>query len=139
MTNKTYGWPGEGAIEYVRTLIEGKTRQTAAPIISRLLTNKLPDDPRIKRCESCYYPFRDMTKPGNAKTCGERCAKDKNAAKRKVSRGNNKPVAVDYVFWLEYPYYVSEREMLSKSSRERSFSPEKMASIIAARQRAGKI
>lgn len=140
MTNKSYGWPGEGAIEYVRTLIEGKTRRTAAPIISRLLTSELPDDPRIKRCTGCGYPFRDKTKPGNAKTCGEQCAKAKNAAKRKVSRGNNKQtVAVDYVFWLEYPYYVSERKMLSKSSRERSFSPEKMASIIAARQRSGKI
>jgi hypothetical protein len=139
MNGIKYGWPGAGAIEYACEQVNGMSREQAAPIIKRSLTYDMPDDPRIKRCIGCGYPFRDKTRPGNAKTCGEDCAKAKNAVKRKVSRRQIQRISVDYVWWLEYPYYVSEWKMLSKSSRERSFSPEKMAAIIAARQAAGKI
>jgi hypothetical protein len=131
--------PGEGAIEYARTLTVGLTREQSAPIIRNLLADS-PADPRVKRCVCCGYPFRDKTRPGNAKVCGGSCTLDKNARNRRIKRGEKSiRVPVDYVFWLEYPYYVSERAMLSKTSRERSYSPDKLATIIAARQTAGKI
>ncbi len=136
--------PGEGAIEYATELTAGLTREQAAAVIRRLLTQP-GGDPRIKQCEVCGYPFRDNTRPGNAKVCGPTCKTAQKAAQkarqRKVKPARGVTVKPDkpirYVWWLEYPYWVSEKWMLNHvGSYERPRDPDKLAYIRAAKERA---
>lgn len=131
--------PGQGAIEYARECVEGLSWQQAKATIQRLLTSP-PEDPRIKRCNGCGYLFRDKTRPGNAKVCGDSCktivkSKQKQVQRaRKATIKTNKPIK--YVYWLEYPYWVPERAMFSSvGSYERPFDSEKLGQIVAARER----
>lgn len=131
--------PGEGAIAYARELTLGMTRKQAALIVSKLLTED-SEDRKIKRCTCCGYPFRDATRNNSAKVCGKSCKTDIKSAQRAVQRGAkvkikmNKPIT--YTWWLEYPYWLSEKAMLSHTgSYERPYSPEKMAQISAAKGR----
>ncbi|MFR9710270.1 hypothetical protein ACL02P_12750 [Paenibacillus sp. MB22_1] len=114
----------------------------AAGIVSLI---KHGDDPRIKRCEVCGYPFRDKTRPGNAKVCGDTCKTTRKtvqrAEQRKVKPARGVTVKpnkqIRYVWWLEYPYWVTEKWMLNHvGSYERPRDPDKLAYIIAAKERA---
>lgn len=136
--------PGEGAIEYAAEITAGLTREQAAAIIHKLLRESSAD-PRVKRCEVCGYPFCDKTRPGNAKVCGDTCKTTRKTAQKahqrkvKPARGvtvkANKPVR--YVWWLEYPYWVTEKWMLNHvGSYERPHDPDKLAQIMAAKERA---
>jgi hypothetical protein len=138
-------YPGEGAIEYIRTRINGLNREQAAVVIQKLNANP-PNDPKIKRCTYCDYLFRDKTKNGSSKVCGESCRtpvkskqKSNQRAKKEIPNraesGNAKvKIKVPYVWWLEYPYYVTEAIMLSRVGRyERPFG--NVEDISAARDR----
>lgn len=135
--------PGEGAIEYASEVTADLTREEAAITIHKMMTEPSAD-PRVKRCEVCGYPFRDKTRPGNAKVCGPSCkTAQKTAQKRqqrkvKPARGvtvkPNKPIR--YVWWLEYPYWVTEKWMHNHvGSYERPHDPDKLARIQTAKQR----
>lgn len=134
--------PGDGAIEFARHLIEGLDRSAAISMLGDLLA--LNDaalmeahDPRVKRCLICHYPFRDRTRPGNAKVCGAPCTTAKKTTQKQIQRKrNDQPIRklVPYVWWIEYPYWTSERAMLSRVwSYERP--SEKIAEIHAAKIR----
>ncbi|MNW48029.1 hypothetical protein [Paenibacillus polymyxa] len=135
--------PGEGAVEYAKSLTEGLTRKEAASIIHTVMIGPF-EDPRVKWCVVCGYPFRDVTRPGNAKVCGPTCKTMQKTAQRRKQRQVKprrnitikaaKPVR--YLWWLEYPYWTSESWMLSHvGSYERPHDPDKLLTIAAAKQR----
>lgn len=129
--------PGEGAIEYAQSITVGLTREQAALVLRNL---EKQADPRVKRCETCGYYFRDKTKPNNARVCSQRtCKTVRKSAQRWAQRGRGRPRTakpIVYAWWLEYPYWLSERIMLSRAwSYERPRDPDKLAQIMAAKQR----
>lgn len=77
--------PGEGAVEYAKSLTEGLTREEAASIIHTIMIGPF-EDPRVKWCVVCGYPFRDVTRPGNAKVCGPTCKTMQKTAQRRKQR-----------------------------------------------------
>lgn len=122
--------PGEGAVEYAAELTEGLTREEAAAIIRKLLREP-GDDPRIKRCEVCGYPFRDKTRPGNAKVCGDTCKTTRKTVQRAEQRARkdvDKPKRVRR--------YDQEAFMRRLWNYEKPYDPDKLAQIAAARERA---
>lgn len=122
--------PGEGAIEYAAELTAGLTREEAAVIIRKLLREP-GDDPRIKRCEVCGYPFRDKTRPGNAKVCGPSCKtirKTEQKAEQRARKDAGKP--------KKPRRYDEEAFMRRLWNREKPYDPDKLAQIAAARDRA---
>ncbi|MED4918684.1 hypothetical protein [Geobacillus thermodenitrificans] len=142
--NEYRGWPGPGAVEFARQYVEGLTREEALPVIKRLLKGELhdPTDKRIKRCAYCGYYYRDKTKPNNSKTCSRECKIDFDTLNRKKKRADQallnpkKKKETTYVWWLEYPFYISEYEMLKRSWKcEVPYAPDKLAEIRAAQQR----
>ncbi|NNU88671.1 hypothetical protein ETC04_16435 [Geobacillus sp. MR] len=141
-----YREPGPGAVEFARQYVEGLTREEALPVIKKLLNGELhdPTDKRIKRCAYCGYYYRDKTKPNNSKTCSRECKIDFDTLNRKKKRADQallnpkKKSEVHYVWWLEYPFWVNEYEMLKRSwKHEAPYSPNKLAAIRAAQQRDG--
>ncbi|WP_373230380.1 hypothetical protein [Cohnella sp.] len=127
--------PGEGAIEYARSLVNGLNREQAAIVL-----RKRPDDPRVKCCSCCGYHFRDQTRPGNAKTCGESCKRAVKTWQRHIQRGKDwsaKPKKkILYYDWFEYPFWINERAMLYHAwSYDSPKDPDKINQILAARQR----
>lgn len=144
-TTADYKQPGTGAIEFALQFIGGIAKEEALPIIIQLINEELHDatDKRVKRCEYCNYHFRDATRPNNAKTCCKPCkiandtltrAKKKadeellNPKKKKTNR------ETFYAGWLEYPFWINEREMLKHSARHETSSGN-IEAIIAAKQR----
>lgn len=124
--NDDFGWPGEGAVELGRELVAGLIYEEARLVIRKLLAGELlADDPRIKRCAICGYPFRDKTKPRNATVCGQTCATERDRirkAQERAEEAKEKPKAkktkktkpVSYYWWLEYPFFITEKRMLSR-------------------------
>jgi len=142
--------PGRGAIEFAKEFTQGLTKEEALPVIKRLIRGELHDhdDKRIKKCEYCGYYYRDKTRPNNSKTCSPECkaardylAKAKKRAdaallkpKKKTKRDEN------YIWWLEYPFWLDEREMLRNSRRyESTYDEQYLLRISAAKQRAERI
>ncbi|MFD0827096.1 hypothetical protein ACT8ZR_15765 [Neobacillus sp. M.A.Huq-85] len=145
-----YRNPGEGAIEFAITFVEGLSMAEALPILRQLKDGELHDaaDKRIKRCEWCGYYYRDKTKPNNSKVCGPSCkfAKDNLAKaikkadaallKPKKAKSFQQEMYTFYSYWLEYPAYLSEHYMLKRAHRyETPFSHDKLEQIDAAKQR----
>jgi hypothetical protein len=137
--------PGGGAVEFGRSITEGLARAEAAAIISRLITlddAELREEygQRVKRCCVCRYPFTDRTKPGNATVCGDSCKTLKKTAQRSVQRSRHAKVerkSIPYVWWFEYPFWISENVMLSRVwSYERPSA--RVTEIQASRQTAEK-
>ncbi|MGG1644138.1 hypothetical protein ACIFQM_23250 [Paenibacillus sp. NRS-1782] len=135
--------PGEGAVEYAKSLTEGLRREEAASIIHTIMIGPF-EDPRVKRCAVCGYPFYDRTRNRWAEVCGPSCKTVRKSAQRReqrqvksgrsVSIKTNKPIR--YLWWLEYPYWTSERWMNSHvGSYERPHDPDKLLTIAAAKQR----
>lgn len=131
-------YPGEGAIEYARTLITGLSRSQAEIAISKLLTEQPFDDPRIKRCSNCNYPFRDRTKPNMAKVCGPSCKAAVKTVQKRIQRTGLSAVKVkipiNYQWWHEYPFYSPHEAMQNRVwSYERPHG--NVEAIIAAKER----
>ncbi|MED1917502.1 hypothetical protein P4V64_19450 [Bacillus thuringiensis] len=124
METKHYGWPGEGAIKYAIEHLAGLTREQAAARVTRLL-KELPDDKRVKRCDYCGYPWRDDSLRNNKRTCSKECrtgikslhTKKQRADKALLEGKTKKRTKRDnyYIWWLEYPFWLNEYEMLKQS------------------------
>ncbi|MDM5188597.1 hypothetical protein QUF99_15110 [Bacillus sp. DX4.1] len=139
-----YRQPGDGAIEFTEQFTEGLTRERAVHVVKRLLKGKLHDrtDQRIKRCAYCKYYYRDKTRPNNSNTCCRECkiAYDtmNRAKKRSTVSRPKKETKRDqyYVWWLEYPFWIKEYEMIKKGWKtDAPYSPEKLELIRAAKRR----
>ncbi|PFW37798.1 hypothetical protein COL11_09905 [Bacillus anthracis] len=142
-----YREPGEGAIDFAKHFTSNLTSEEALHIIRQLLKGRLHDktDKRIKRCAYCGYYYRDKTRPNNSKTCCSKCKMDLDTLRRAIIRADkallNPKIAkrdTCHVWWLEYPFYVQEYEMLKHTWKyEAPYSPNKITAIHAAKQRDG--
>jgi hypothetical protein len=131
-------YPGEGAIEYARTLITGLSREQAAIVIENLLNDAPSDDPRVKFCSNCGYPFRDKTKPNMAKVCGPACKSAVKTIQKRIQRTGLSTVKVKmpiyYQWWQEYPFFSPHEAMQNRVwSYERPHG--NVEAIIAAKDR----
>ena len=130
-TKIIYRDPGSGAVEFARQFVEGLTRDDVLPVLRKLKNGELhdPTDKRIKRCGFCGYFYRDKTKPNNSKTCSRECKIDRDTLNRAIKNADaailkpkkEKPFEREmyecHVYWIEYPYYVSEHYMLERAHR----------------------
>lgn len=142
-----YRNPGEGAIDFAKHFTSDLTSDDALHIIRKLLKGRMHDktDKRIKRCAYCGYYYRDKTRPNNSKTCCSKCKVDLDTLRRAIMRADKallnpkKPKNErGHVWWLEYPFYVQEYEMLKHTWKyEAPYSPNKITAIHAAKQRDG--
>lgn len=120
-----YREPGEGAIKFARQYVEGLTREEALPVIKRLLKGEMhdPTDKRVKRCDYCGYWWYDDSLRNNKKTCSDECKRGIKTMQRKEQRANKallNPIPKrkkhrlidDYIWWLEYPFWVNEYPMI---------------------------
>lgn len=153
MTAKTtYKNPGDGAIEYASQFVESLSIEEAMPVIKSLMKGELNDtsDKRVKRCSYCNYYWRDDSLRNTKKTCCDNCKKGIKTLQRREQREkeallNPKPKKktkreTNYVYWLEYPYWINEYEMLKQSWKyESPQSPTKINQIFAAKERAERI
>ncbi|MFA4137036.1 MULTISPECIES: hypothetical protein [unclassified Brevibacillus] len=148
MQTKQYGWPGEGAVEYARQHIVGLSRDKALSAIQRLL-KETPDDKRIKRCDYCGYPWRDDSMRNTKRTCSNECKTAVKTLQRRQQRADKalltgktkKRTKRDeyYIWWLEYPFWINEYEMLKHSWKyEKSMDEEGLAYIRGKQQLYGK-
>ncbi|KFM99001.1 hypothetical protein D0U04_08785 [Bacillus clarus] len=144
-TEIIYREPGEGAIDFAKQFMGDLTRDEALPIVRRLLKGRLHGemDKRVKRCAYCGYFYRDKTRPNNSKTCCSKCKVGLDTLRRSIIRADKallnpkKPKAEKcHLWWLEYPFYVQEYEMLKNTWKyEVPYSPDKLTIIHAAKQR----
>lgn len=147
-TKTTYREPGEGAIEFAREYVKELSRDEALLTIKRLLEGELHNttDKRIKRCDFCGYWWRDASLRNTKKTCSSYCKTKIKTLQRRKHREraallNPKPKKetkreVNYVHWVDYPYWINEYEMLKQSWKyENPYSPNKINQIAAAKER----
>ncbi|WP_242298008.1 hypothetical protein [Bacillus cereus group sp. BfR-BA-01424] len=142
-----YREPGEGAIDFAKHFVSDSTSDEALSVIMQLLKGRLHDktDKRTKRCAYCGYYYRDKTRPNNSKTCCSKCKVDLDTLRRSIIRADKallKPKKAKrdtcHVWWLEYPFYIQEYEMLKHTWKyEAPYSPYKITAIHAAKQRDG--
>lgn len=131
--------PGAGAIAYARERIAGLSRDEAAPVIRELIANPL-DDKRVKRCEYCGYPWRDDSLRNTKRTCSDECKTALKTLQRRRQRADKALLEGEdappkkrakrhcYVWWLEYPFWLNEYEMLKRSWKyEVPYDPSKLA------------
>ncbi|MEK5107220.1 hypothetical protein MHI57_10750 [Cytobacillus sp. FSL K6-0129] len=139
---------GDGAIEFARQFIEGLHREFALIAIKDLNEGNLLDgtDKRVKRCDYCGYWWRDESSRNRKQTCSKECKKNIKTMQRRQQRAdlellNPKPKKKtrrenNYVWWLEYPFWLNEYEMLKNTwKNEVPHSPSKISQISAAKQR----
>lgn len=118
-----YREPGAGAIEFTKQFIVGMDRSEVAEIIGEVTRGELhdPADRRVKRCDYCGYFWRDDSLRNTKKTCSDDCKRSIKTLQRRKQREkqeliNPKPkkrtLMDDYVYWLEYPYWINEYSML---------------------------
>src|SRR5690606_27898951 len=121
-TENIYREPGAGAIEFAKQYVIGH-REFDLLSMSKLLDGDLhdPEDKRVKRCDYCGYFWRDDSLRNTKKTCSDDCKRSIKTLQRRKQREkqellNPKPrkrtLMDDYVYWLEYPYWVNEYSML---------------------------
>lgn len=147
-TKTTYQEPGEGAIEFARQYVDGMTRQEAKPIIDALLRGEVHEktDKRIKRCDYCGYWWRDDSLRNTRRTCSDECKRGIKTLQRRQQRAdaellNPKPKKKtkrdsNYIWWLEYPFWLNEYEMLKNTWKyDVPYAPAKLGQICASKQR----
>lgn len=139
--------PGTGAIAYAREHVDGLTREEAAPIIRNLLS-ALSADKRVKRCDYCGYPFRDDSLRNTRGTCCSKCKTGHKTLQRRKQRADKDLIAGEvkqrkrsmheeyYVWWLDYPYWTNEYEMLKRTwKHENPYDSSKLTYIDAAQRK----
>lgn len=81
---------------------------------------------RVKRCDFCGYFWHDDSLRNTKKTCSDVCKtgiktlqrrdqREKEALREEANglkREKKKTLKDDYVWWLEYPYWVNEYSMI---------------------------
>ncbi|MBA1162689.1 MULTISPECIES: hypothetical protein [Bacillus subtilis group] len=143
-TIQTFRNPGEGAVQFAAEFVENQTRESALPIINSLLKGDLhdPTDKRIKKCAYCGYYYKDRTKPNNSKTCSKGCKTDLDTLRRAMKRADEALLdpkkkesgSIDsaYIWWVEYPFWLSEREMLKRAWKYEHLATDKEIEIMLA-------
>jgi hypothetical protein len=129
--------PGEGAIEYASSLVNGLTRAQAAVVFEKLRGNPPPDS-HVKLCSYCGYYFRDKTKNGSSKVCGESCRTPVKSKQRGIQRAKKSIIKpkqrIYYQWWHEYPFWSPESAMFNRVwSYEKPFG--NIENIQAAKER----
>ncbi|WP_077624963.1 hypothetical protein [Sediminibacillus massiliensis] len=124
-----YGEPGAGAIEYASQIVGDLSKSPESiQVITQLLNGELhdTDDKQVKRCDYCRYFWRDDSLRNNKRTCCEECKrKVKTLQKRKQRErrellnptSKKRKKKDDYVYWLEYPYWINEESMFDEGER----------------------
>ncbi|MFC0851242.1 hypothetical protein [Halalkalibacter oceani] len=139
-----YREPGEGAITFALEYTKGLTKQEAEPIIASLLKGELHEvsDKRVKRCDYCGYWWRDESVRNTKKTCSKECKtgiktlqrsqqRERKALLNPPSKKKKRRRADDYVWWLEYPYWLDEDSMLRVTERFEVLSEEAFIDHVA--------
>jgi len=116
--------PGSGAVEYALEYVAGLSREEAEPVVAEIF-HSLPDDNRVKRCRYCKYPWRDKSLRNTSHTCSAECRKAIKTLQRRQQRADKallegkarKKTRPDenYLYWLEYPFWLDEYEMLKQT------------------------
>jgi hypothetical protein len=115
--------PGAGAIDYTKQFTEGLTRDQAAPVITALLKGELhdPTDKRVKRCDYCGYYWRDDSLRNTRRTCSSECKTGIKTLQKRQQRADaallnpqprKRTLMDDYIWWLEYPFWINEYSMI---------------------------
>lgn len=120
-----YRNPGHGSILFAEAFIIGATdRQESLMILSQIYNGEIPvQDKRVKRCDYCGYYWRDDSLRNTKKTCSDECKTGIKTMQRRRQREkkellNPEPkkkkhtLMDDYIWWLEYPYWLNEYSML---------------------------
>lgn len=139
---QTYKYPGKGAVEFAKELVDGMSREEAASIIKKVNKGDYIDksDRRVKRCAHCGYFYHDKTKPNNSRTCCKECKIDLDTFNRKKKKADQellnptKKAEIKYVWWLEYPYWVTEKEMIKWSWKYEAPYPTDEIAIMTAKK-----
>lgn len=149
MGNKIdYKQPGSGAVEFAQSITDELTIHDAMPVIKQLMNGELHEmtDKRIKRCDYCGYWWRDVSLRNTKRTCCDDCKRSIKSLQRRQQRAdkallNPRPKKKTkreegYIWWLEYPFWIQEYEMIKHSWKyENPYSPKKVELIDAAKQR----
>lgn len=117
--------PGPGAIKYALEYVSGMTREQAASEISRIW-NEPSTEKRVKRCDYCGYLWRDDSLRNTKCTCSDECKKAFKTLQKRIQRADKVLLSGDnakkkpkrdeyYVWWLEYPFWLDEYEMLKQT------------------------
>ncbi|WP_083413124.1 hypothetical protein [Bacillus massilinigeriensis] len=124
MTDKTrYRNPGAGAVEFAAEFLAGFKREEAAVLAPALLRGELhdPSDKRVKRCGHCGYYWRDNSLRNTKRTCSDECKTGIKSLQKRQQRADaalldTKPkkhkLMDDYIWWLEYPFWIHEYSMI---------------------------
>lgn len=136
-------YPGPGAVAFANQYIEGLGRAEALTVITQLHAGNLHDvtNRRIKRCDYCQYIWNDDSLRNTKRTCSDECKRAIKTLQRRQQRAdqellNPKPrkhtLMDDYVYWLEYPYWIKEYSMIKIGWRfERPMGVNAMSAIDA--------
>lgn len=141
-----YREPGKGAIEFAAGYVAELSREEALAVIARLLKGEIHDssDKRVKRCDYCGYWWRDKSLRNTKRTCCDKCKcgiktlqrRDQRARADLLNPKKQAPKENKYIYWLEYPFWVPEYDMLKQSWKyEAPYAPAKVERIDAAKQR----
>jgi hypothetical protein len=125
MGKTTYRNPGPGAIEYAKQFTEGLSREEASSAMTALLRGELndPADKRVKCCDYCGYYWRDDSMRNTKRTCSDECKTSIKTMQKQEQRANaallnpepkkkKRTLMDDYIWWLEYPFWVDEYSMI---------------------------
>jgi len=126
----TFREPGEGAINYAIYIVENyddsklKNREDLLNLMYAIMT-QMPPHKRVKRCEYCGYVWYDDSLRNTKKTCSAECKTGIKTLQRRMQRADRallqrKPrkktkKEINYIWWLEYPFWLDEYEMLKHS------------------------
>lgn len=122
MKKVIYREPGTGAIEYAKTELE---RLGGDPKIITEIMTMLPNEKRVKRCNYCGYPWRDGSLRNTKRTCSDECKTGIKTLQKRTQRADKAllqpnpqkrtKLEQNYIWWLEYPFWIDEYEMLKQS------------------------
>lgn len=132
--------PGTGATEYARNLTVGLTREKAAVVIQ----THTPEDRRVKHCDYCGCLWRDGSLRNTSRTCCDECKTSLKTEQRARQRAEKALLSgkvkkktkrdLNYVWWLEYPFWLDEYEMLKLSWKYEVPTDFEKLDIISAQQ-----
>ena len=120
----TYREPGQGAIDYATELLRAEGNSTTWGTVRSIIAD-LPDEKRVKRCDYCGYPWRDGSLRNRKHTCSDECKTGIKTLQRAAQRADKALLSgkkkkktkrdENYIWWLEYPFWLDEYEMLKQS------------------------
>ncbi|CDN45391.1 hypothetical protein [Paenibacillus sp. P22] len=121
--------PGAGAVEFAREQVGELTGEEGYDVVRSLITRPAEEygDKRVKVCVYCRYLWRDPSLRNTRGTCSDECKtalrSEQTAIRRKEQAmriafwqvKEEKRVRISYFYWLEYPFWVNEYDMLKRT------------------------